>query len=319
MPDPTDHALEAFASTPNLVGFDQYRATVSDAVVALDVHSEQPDRFQGRLDGGTAGDIHVFDIWAAEHSVHRTPALVARAPQHYFKFTLVEHGGGLIVQEGRETALRAGDMTIYDTDKPYSLLFDDAVRMSIVMFPKQLLDIPAETLAHLTAVRLDGSTGVGAMIRPFVSSLAHEVTEVDGHVARRLFRTAIDMVGTLLEANLANALNTGAHDAIVRRILDYIDDNLTAPELNPAQIAAAHFISVRHLHALFSAQGTTVSTVIRTRRLERCYDDLVNPLRSERSVTAIALDNGFIDPAHFSRTFRAHFGVPPSTVRPARD
>jgi AraC-like DNA-binding protein len=318
MPDPTNNHLRVFASAPELVGFDTYRATVSDAVVSLDVHTEHPEQFQGRLDAGTAGDIHVFDISADEHSVHRTPALVARAPQHYFKFTLIEHGGGLIVQEGRETALRAGDMTIYDTDKPYSLLFDDAVRMSIVMFPKQLLDIPAETLGQLTAVRLDGSTGVGAMIRPFVSSLAREVTEVDGHVARRLFKTAIEMVGTLLEANLANVLTTGAHDVLVRRIFDYIDDNLSAPQLNPAQIAAAHFISVRHLHALFSDQGTTVSTVIRTRRLERCYDDLVNPLRADRSVTAIALDSGFIDPAHFSRTFRAHFGVPPSTLRPAR-
>jgi AraC-like DNA-binding protein len=287
-------------------------------VVAHDVHSAHPEHFHGRLDAGIAGDIHVFDISADEHAVHRTPALVARAPQHYFKFTLVEQGGGMIVQEGRETALRSGDMTIYDTDKPYSLLFDDAVRMSIVMFPKQLLDIPAETLGRLTAVRLDGSTGVGAMIRPFVSSLARQVTEVDGHVARRLFRTAIDMVGTLLEANLANALTTGAHDVLVRRILDYIDEQLSTPELNPAQIAAAHFISVRHLHALFSDQGTTVSTVIRTRRLERSYDDLLNPLRSAQSVTSIALDNGFIDPAHFSRTFRAHFGVPPSTLRPAR-
>ena len=318
MQDPTNNHLDAVRPGAKLVGFDTYRAAVSHSVVSLDVHTEHPERFRGCLDAGTAGDIHVFDISADEHAVHRTPALVARAPQHYFKFTLIEHGGGLIVQEGRETALRSGDMTIYDTDKPYSLLFDDAVRMSIVMFPKQMLEIPTEMLGRLTAVRLDGSTGVGAMIRPFVSSLAREVTEVDGHVARRLFRTAIDMVGTLLEANLANALTIGAHDALVRSILDYIDDHLSAPELNPSQIAAAHFISVRHLHALFADQGTTVSTIIRTRRLERCYDDLVNPLRAERSVTSIALDNGFIDPAHFSRTFRAHFGVPPSTLRPTR-
>ncbi|GAA1972593.1 helix-turn-helix domain-containing protein [Microbacterium pumilum] len=318
MHDPSTRQSEAFAAESNLIDFDSYRATVSEAVVALDVHTEHPEEFQGRLDAGTAGDIHVFDIWADEHAVHRTPALVARAPQHFFKFTLVEHGGGMIVQEGRETALQSGDMTIYDTDKPYSLLFDDAVRMSIVMFPKELLDIPAETLGRLTAIRLDGSSGVGAMIRPFVSSLARQVTEVDGHVARRLFRTAIDMVGTLLEANLASALSTGTHDVLVRRILDYIDEHLSVPQLSPAQIAAAHFISVRHLHALFSDQGTTVSTVIRTRRLERCYDELVNPLCAARSVTAIGLENGFVDPAHFSRTFRAHFGVSPSSVRPAR-
>jgi transcriptional regulator GlxA family with amidase domain len=42
----------------------------------------------------------------------------------------------------------------------------------------------------------------------------------------------------------------------------------------------------------------------------------VNPARSDRSVTMIALANGFVDAAHFSRTFRAHYGVPPSALRP---
>src|SRR6478609_38214 len=114
---------DALPAPADLLDFSAYRATVSRAVVSLDVHAGDPDGFRGRLETGTTGDIHVFDITADEHAVHRTPALVARAPQHYFKFTVVEQGDGLIVQEGRETALRAGDMTVYDTDKPYSLLF----------------------------------------------------------------------------------------------------------------------------------------------------------------------------------------------------
>ncbi|MFH8251898.1 helix-turn-helix domain-containing protein [Microbacterium sp. B2969] len=309
---------EASHAAPEPIGpldFTDYRKAVSDAVVALDVHSDRRDDFRGGLAASATGDIHVFDITADEHAVHRTPALIARAPQRYFKFSLIERGTGLIVQDGRETALGAGDMAIYDTDKPYSLLFDETMKMSVVMFPKVLLDIPAETVGRITATRLDGSGGVGGLIRPYVASLARDAGELDGHVARRLFRTAVDMVGTLLEANLAAAPGAGAHDALLRRILDFIDDRLSDPDLAPAEIAAAHFISVRHLHAIFSDQGTTVSTVVRTRRLERCYDELVNPQHAHRSITTIALSNGFVDPAHFSRTFRAHFGVPPSAVR----
>lgn len=304
-------------SDGEVLDFSEYRATVSHAVVALDVQSPRPESFRGSLDVGTTGDIHVFDIDADEHSVHRTDSLIARAPQHYFKFTVIERGSGFIVQNGRETALHSGDMAIYDTDRPYSLLFGEAMHMSVVMFPKALLEIPTETINRITALRLDGSQGVGAMVRPFVSSLARSVNAIDGHVARRLFRTAIDMVGTLVEANLPDDTTIGGHDDLVRRILDHIDDHLTSADLSPTSIAAAHYISVRHLHGLFSEQGTTVSTVIRTRRLERCYDELVSPRRNDRSVTAIALDNGFVDPAHFSRTFRSHFGVPPSAVRPA--
>jgi len=298
-----------------LQDFASYRATVSHAVVALDVRTEEPERFRGRLEAGITGDIHLFDVQANAHAVHRTPALIACAPQRYFKFSLIERGTGMIVQEGREAALQPGDMALYDTDKPYSLVFDDDIRMSIVMFPRELLDIPSELLSRITAMRLDGANGVGAMIRPYLSTLTHQIGEVDGHIARRLFRTAFDMVGTLLESELGNATTATTHDDLMRRILDYIDEHLSEPDLNPTQIASAHFISVRHLHALFSEQGTTVSTVVRTRRLDRCYDDLVNPALTSRSVTSISLDNGFVDAAHFSRTFRTHFGVPPSSIR----
>jgi AraC-like DNA-binding protein len=298
------------------LSFKAYRHAGSHAVVALDVHAEQDESFRGALDAAVAGDIHVFDIAADGHSVHRTPGLIARAPQQYFKFSLIERGTGFIVQDGREISLRAGDMAIYDTDRPYSLLFDDTMRMSVVMFPKVMLDIPADTISRLTATRLDGAGGVGAMIGPYVASLARGAGELDGHLARRMFRTAVDMVGTLLEANLGpEAAAADAHGTLLRRILDYIDEHLSDSELSPSQIAAAHFVSVRHLHAVFNEQGTTVSTVIRTRRLERCYDALVDPQQAHRSITAIALTNGFVDSAHFSRTFRAHFGVPPSGVR----
>lgn len=298
------------------LSFTAYRHAVSHAVVALDVHAEHDESFRGALDAAVAGDINVFGIAADGHSVHRTPDLIARAPQQYFKFSLIERGSGLIVQDGRETSLRAGDMAIYDTDRPYSLLFDETMRMSVVMFPKVMLDIPAETIGRLTATRLDGAGGVGAMIAPYVASLARGAGELDAHLARRMFRTAVDMVGTLLEANLGReATSTDAHGTLMRRVLDHIDEHLSDSDLSPSQIAAAHFISVRHLHALFNEQGTTVSTVIRTRRLERCYDVLVDPQQAHRSITDVALANGFVDAAHFSRTFRAHFGVPPSGVR----
>ncbi|QPP05931.1 helix-turn-helix domain-containing protein [Streptomyces bathyalis] len=292
-----------------------YRAKVSHAVVSLDVHAGDPDSFRGRLRAGVTGDIHLFDMHADAHAVHRTPVLIARAPQRYFKFSLIEQGTGMIVQDGRETELRPGDMALYDTDKPYSFLFDDWTRMSIVMFPRELLGIPADLLAGLTAVRLDSTSGAGATIRPYLSALSHQIGQVEGHVAQRLFRTAFELVGTLLEDNLASASPAGNHGALLRRILNYIDENLAQPDLCPTQIAAAHFISVRHLHALFSDQSTTVSTVIRTRRLERCYDELVNPLLNGRPVTAVGRAHGFADATHFSRAFRAHFGVPPSAVR----
>lgn len=315
MPETTTFASPPYALP--LLGFSAYRAAVSQSVVPLDVHTDRPDDFGGSLDSGGSGDIHVFDIHADEHAVHRSHSLIARGSSKFYKFSLMLEGDGLIVQEGRETALRAGDMAIYDTDRPYSLVFGDTVRMGIVMFPKELIELPAEAVRELTARRFAGDDGIGAMVRPYLTQLVQQSDGLDGHLARRLARSAVDLVGTLLEEHAAARPSTGGHEAIMRRVLDYIDDHLSSPDLCPAEIASAHFISVRHLHSLFSTHGTSVSTTIRTRRLERSYDELVNPTYADRSVTTIALGNGFVDPAHFSRTFRAHFGMPPSALRPA--
>ncbi len=307
---------ESLPSPTTALGFSAYRAAVSQSVVPLDVHTEHPDGFVGDLDSSGAGDIHVFHIRASEHAVHRSHSLIARGSSKYYKFSLLLEGDGLIVQEGRETILRTGDMAIYDTDRPYSLVFDDVVRMGIVMFPKELIDLPSETVRSLTARRFPGDHGVGAMVRPYLAQLVNQSDGLSGHLVRRLARSAVDMVGTLLEEHAADQPPTRGHEAIMRRVLDYIDDHLTSPDLCPAELAAAHYISVRHLHALFSAHGISVSTTIRTRRLDRAYDQLVSPSYSNQSVTTIALANGFVDPAHFSRTFRARYGMPPTAARP---
>ena len=95
----------------------------------------------------------------------------------------------------------------------------------------------------------------------------------------------------------------------------YIEDNLADPGLNPQQIAAAQFISVRQLHALFSQDGTSVAAWIRARRLERCRGDLSDRRHDHLPVGAVAARHGLVDPAHFSRLFKAAYGEPPSEFR----
>lgn len=297
------------------VAFPEFREAVSRAVVALDVQSRMSDTFRGALTASLTGDIHLLDVTADQHSVHRTEGLIARSPKHYLKFNVIESGSGLVLQDGREARVTAGDLVVYDTERPYSLIFDDQVRLSVVMFPRDLLEIPQSVLAQVTAVRLGGPTGAGALVGNYIVGLARELDRLEQHASRRLVRAALDMVGTVIETAVGAQASTHGHGAIVRRILDHIDENLASSDLTPASIAAAHFISLRHLHGLFAEQGTTVSTLIRTRRLERAYDALVDPRHVGRLVSSIAFETGFADPAHFSRTFRAHFGVAPSEVR----
>lgn len=95
----------------------------------------------------------------------------------------------------------------------------------------------------------------------------------------------------------------------------HIELRLGEPDLCPAVIAAAQHISVRLLHKLFSADGQTVASWIRQRRLERVRQDLVHPRYARLPIIAIAGRSGFVNAAHFSRVFKATYGTSPSDYR----
>ena len=58
-----------------------------------------------------------------------------------------------------------------------------------------------------------------------------------------------------------------------------------------------------------------MSTWIRTRRLEQCRRDVLDPVLADRPVAGIAARWGFVDAAHFSRAFKTAYGVSPSEYR----
>jgi AraC-like DNA-binding protein len=97
------------------------------------------------------------------------------------------------------------------------------------------------------------------------------------------------------------------------RALRFLETHLADPELSPRTIAAGLGMSLRYLHLLFE-QGDSVGATILARRLECCRHALESAT-DHRSVSEIAYAWGFNDAAHFSRTFKARFGVSPRDLR----
>ena len=296
----------------------EFRAAVSESFVPLQVSTSGADHFRGVIRGASVDEVHVNEVRAASHVVERTPELIARSDRSYFKLSLMLAGTGMLIQDDREAVLQAGDLAVYDTDRPYSLVFDDDFRTMVVMFPKHLISLPSDMIGQLTAVRISGQGGLGGMVVPYLTQLAGNLDQLAGTTGARLAHSALDLVTTVFTRELGlDEVSADPHRALVQRIRSYIDRNLASTDLGPATIASAHFISTRHLHGLFQEQGVTVSTWIRTRRLEQCRRDLLDPMLADRPVAAIAARWGFVDAAHFSRAFKTAFGISPSEYRAA--
>jgi AraC-like DNA-binding protein len=302
--------------------FEYWKHVLSDTFVPLEVSSPSGDAdFLGRLRGCDLGSLRLIEVHAEPHTAHRTARLTRVAPAGCYKIGVQLRGSSVLIQDGREATLTPGDFTFYDTDRPYTLAFSDPHRMLVLVFPRDMLGLPQSRLAALTATRFPGQAGgMASLIGPFLGQVADLLDEVEGGgvgVGLRLAGNVVDLLGTVLAERLDRvpAEPDAVHRALMLQITAFIEDHLAEADLAPGQIAAAHHISLRQLHKLFHASGTTVAGWIRQRRLEHCGHDLRDPRCATRSVAAVGARWGYPDPAHFSRLFKSTYGVGPRDYR----
>ena len=296
-----------------------FRKMVASSFVPLRVSTEDTGRFSARMVSADADDVVFTEVVARPHLVERTPETIADGGSGYYKVSLLLSGSSILVQDGREVIMRPGDLSVYDTSRPYSLLFGEEFRNLIMMFPKDRVDLPIPFTEQLTAVSLGREhSGLAPVVTAFLSQFPAQLTSLDGRVRSKLAHTSLDLVGTLFSSILdADPAQRDPHQLLLQKIMSHVESHLGDAELSPSTIAAAHYISTRHLHSLFREADTTVSTWIRERRLERCRADLLDPVLQDRTVSTIAARWGFTDAAHFSRVFKAAFNASPSELRRA--
>lgn len=318
MPAPTRTAVRPARqglTSSVATSFNHWKHMVAESFVPLTAQTADVDGFRGQMRARILDRMSIVEVTATSHEVHRTPALIAQAQERYFKLNLQLKGTGLLIQDNREAVLQPGDLAIYDTNRPYTLTFEEQARVMVVMFPCDALALPADYVGQLAAVRMD-ATGLSGIVGQFIRQLSDNLQVLDGPSGSRLAVNALDLVATMLHAEMDMAPDRMKPQALLAvSAREYIEANLSDPGLSPASIAAAHFISTRHLHNVFHESGTTVASFIRTQRLDGARRDLRDPLHAAQPVGAIAAQWGFLDAAHFSRTFRDAFGVSPSDWR----
>jgi AraC-like DNA-binding protein len=282
--------------------------------------------------GGGAGftaAMRVVDLGSVTVIRHRHPALSVRRPPRvgrpdttgHHHLVLNVRGEATVTQYRRTATLAGQQFTLIDCGAPFDAIHrgDDGDCEAVILpLPGSLPGLPEPRLARLCARVLPAAQGVGAL-------LAEYLLELVGHPDRYRPGDAAHLAAVTTE--LASALLLGQLDtgpagprspsdaALLATVRSYVDANLGDPRLSPATIAVHHHISTRTLHRLFQATGTTVAAFIRSRRLQRCRQEL---LRDQRPVRAIAARWGFTDQAHFSRVFRAEYGVTPGRYRELR-
>ena len=102
-------------------------------------------------------------------------------------------------------------------------------------------------------------------------------------------------------------------DAFVKRVREAVEANLSNAEFTIEQLCKLVFMSHSQLHRKLDAlTGCSPNKFIRVARLNKAKQMLKDPANS---ISAIAYECGYNDPAYFSRVFKQEHGETPQEWR----
>ncbi|MEU3982835.1 helix-turn-helix domain-containing protein [Streptomyces sp. NPDC026672] len=298
--------------------FDYWHDFMVSTLAPMDVTSDYADRFDAYARLLQFGGATVWPAGMSPMRFSRTPRLIRQSDPELYHLTLTVTGTVEIEQSGTANVHGPGDLYFVDSSRPFECQAPGPFTGIGLEIPKALLPLPA---ANLVTRPLTTRQGLGRLLVSFLTQLGSEDISHRAQDGARLETVLVDLFSAVLAHHLDDEDALPAETArrtLLLRIRSHIRRHLHDPELTPAAIAAAHHISVSHLHRLFrTAQDTSVSAHIRHQRLEGARRDLADPAQLAVPVGRIAARWGFLHHAAFTRAFHTQYGMTPTDHRHA--
>ncbi len=294
---------------------DAIRDAVWSSVVRIEIdHNVPTDAIDTNIRVAELGGVGLCTVSSTSATVRRT-ARLARAEDEPAVFLALElSGSGLVVQNGREALLRPGQFAIYDTSTPYTLVFPGRIEQHFFRIPAAALGLSGAALRDATAVAFGAGDPIGELAAMYFTKLAAPEMSEQRH-SPALIAPALQLIRAAIAARSGDDRLEGAGSVLTLRVLAYVRAHLHDPELRASRIAAAHHISVRYLYTLLAREGISLREWILQHRLVECRKDLADQSHRSATISEVSRRWGFVDDAHFSKRFRAAYGMSPREWR----
>lgn len=311
------HVLTTDAVAPRQrVSF--WQEMVCQTFVQAHCDSRIGESFRGSIRSEAFGATEISRIEAGPQRIHRRPVDIARDCKPSFYLCYHAAGRARYRERQLESELGPGDMILLDNCEPYWAEYEEPVTSIVLHVPHQVLRDRFRIPERAMGRKLSGVGGLTRIAGDFMQASLAQGPALPPSQRAALAHRALDLFSGVLAEAVGEHVDPGTHQRILlARVKRYVETHLGNPDLDPAQVAAAIGVSVRHVSRLFHLDGISFGRYVLQQRIERCQVALADPALSARRVSEIALDNGFNNLAHFSRVFRDALGRSPTEYRAA--
>jgi AraC family transcriptional activator of tynA and feaB len=295
-----------------------WRETVCRNFVDVELTTKLAPDFSAELTSRKMGDLRISAVNASPHAVRSKLRDTSGSRENCIYAIAMLEGGGLFEQDGREAFLFPGDLTFYDATRWHQLAFNQHTQMLLIHLSRSRLRECVPGLEQCTTRRVNGGSGVGAVVSTYIRTLSSRIEETSLSNRIELAECTFDLLAAALSSVRPDgALPSRSRSLSLYRVKEFIEQHLADPTLNADAISLGVALSPRYINKLFEDEDSSSSLLryVWARRLEHCRRDLSDPARLGHRVSDIALRWGFNDLSHFSRSFKARFNLSPREFR----
>lgn len=297
-----------------------WRSALREVYLNVDSETDQHNDYVGSIQESTFGKVLITETLLSRQQISRTKSHIAGLDKDCYFFQFVIQGQ--MEMEQTRVPMRAGTWTgeFFSSTDTYRLTYPALTKAIYVEIPKADFEVRLDRAALPSASSICTLDGAGRVARDYLASLVKQDNALNETVRTSLGECAIDLLVLAMTSPSTMGLSDIPSVKLARLegVKSYIDKRLGDPNLSVGKIARANSISASYLHKLFRMEKTTVGDWLWNRRLERCFQTLVDEPTKYRTLTDLAYDMGFSSSSHFSNVFKAKFGIKPSDVRASR-
>lgn len=292
---------------------EQYRNTCAHL---FDITLLSPEKsFYNRLEGYNLGGVVFAQCkGVAQRFERKLPHIVGDGSDSLMLVLDLDGGEWRGDYDGRPASSEAGAIRLVDMARPFSMS-TGPYRTLYMILPRAQLDPQAADMDFHGLVVSD-RIGSGRLLATHMRTLwdtIQDMSSVDAVVGAKA--ATILMSGVVL-----GGCQPARDDArpVEKMLLaagrQYIEQRLADPDLAPEAVREHLGVSRSLVYKVFAPVGG-VSAFIQGRRLDQAFDAILQDRAEQQTLGEIAYRHGFRSDAHFSRAFRARFGVTPGRLR----
>lgn len=273
------------------------------------------ETFYNRLEGYNLGGVVFAECQGVAQRFDRgLPQIVGDGSESLMLVLDLDGGAWRGDYDGRLASSEAGAIRVVDMTRPFSLT-TGPYRTLYMFLPRAHLEPQAADMDFHGLVISD-QVGSGRLLAAHMRTLwdtIEDMTSSDAAIAAKAAATL--MSGAILSR--CESARGGARP--VEKMLlttgrQYIQQRLADTDLTPEAVREHLGVSRSLAYKVFAPVGG-ISAFIQGRRLDQAFDAILQDRAEQQTLAEIAYRHGFRSDAHFSRAFRARFGVTPGRLR----